>query len=181
MAAALLMSATRGVLRSLAQTASGPAEVLTRLNNMMIEDFPSGRFVTMVYAELDPSSRLLRIANAGHLAPLLVEPSGHRWINHEHGLPLGISASKFSETEVTLGEHSRIAFYSDGITEADIDSAGNDSGEERLLAQMQSPDVTLDGLLADVRKFANGTGLRDDATVILVKARRTELGSSRNA
>jgi sigma-B regulation protein RsbU (phosphoserine phosphatase) len=190
MAAALLMSATRGMLRSLAQTASGPAEVLTRLNNMMIEDFPSGRFVTMVYAELDPVSRLLRVANAGHLAPLLVEPSGHRWINHEHGLPLGISASKFSETEVTLGEHSRIAFYSDGITEADIDSAGsdsaaNDSGEEygpeRLLAQMQSPDVTLDGLLADVRKFANGTGLRDDATVILVRARRTELGSSGNA
>jgi sigma-B regulation protein RsbU (phosphoserine phosphatase) len=176
-AAALLMSATRGMLRSLAQTGSGPAEVLTRLNQLMIEDFPSGRFVTMVYAELDPSSRVMRIASAGHLAPLLVEPSGHRWINHEHGLPLGISASKFSETEVTLGEHSRIAFYSDGITEADIDSADIDSGEEygaeRLLAQMQSPDVTPDSLLADVRKFANGTGLRDDATVILVRARET--------
>jgi sigma-B regulation protein RsbU (phosphoserine phosphatase) len=179
-AAALLMSATRGMLRSLAQTGSGPAEVLTRLNNMMIEDFPSGRFVTMVYAELDPSSRVLRIANAGHLAPLLVEPSGHRWINHEHGLPLGISASKFSETEVTLGEHSRIAFYSDGITEADIDS-GEEYGPERLLAQMQSPHVTLDGLLADVMKFANGKGLRDDATVILVQARGTESGSSNNA
>ena len=133
-AAALLMSATRGMLRSLAQTGSGPAEVLTRLNNMMIEDFPSGRFVTMVYAELDPSSRVLRIANAGHLAPLLVEPSGHRWIKHEHGLPLGISASKFSETAVTLGEHSRIAFYSDGITEAELDS-GEEYGAERLLAQ----------------------------------------------
>ncbi len=169
-AAALLMSATRGMLRSLAQTGSGPAEVLTRLNNMMIEDFPCGRFVTMVYAELDPSSRVLRIASAGHLAPLLVEPSGHRWINHEHGLPLGISASKFSETEVTLGEHSRIAFYSDGITESEVDS-GEEYGAERLLAQMQSPDVTPEGLLADVRKFANGTGLRDDATVILVGAR----------
>ncbi len=179
-AAALLMSATRGMLRSLAQTGSGPAEVLTRLNNMMIEDFPSGRFVTMVYAELDPSSRVLRIANAGHLAPLLVEPSGHRWINHEHGLPLGISASKFSEAEVTLGEHSRIAFYSDGITEADIDS-GEEYGPERLLAQMQSPEVTLDGLLADVMKFANGKGMRDDATVILVRARGTEPGSSNNA
>ena len=179
-AAALLMSATRGMLRSLAQTGSGPGEVLTRLNNMMIEDFPSGRFVTMVYAELDPASRVLRIANAGHLAPLLVEPSGHRWINHEHGLPLGISASKFSETAVTLGEHSRIAFYSDGITEADIDS-GEEYGAERLLAQMQLPDVTVDGLLADVRKFTNGTGLRDDATVILVGARGTELGSSANA
>ena len=179
-AAALLMSATRGMLRSLAQTGSGPAEVLMRLNNMMIEDFPSGRFVTMVYAELDPSSRVLRIANAGHLAPLLIEPHGHRWINHEHGLPLGISASKFSETEVTLGEHSRIALYSDGITEADIDS-GEEYGPERLLAQMQSPDITLDGLLADVMKFANGKGLRDDATVILVRARGTEPGSSKSA
>jgi len=169
-AAALLMSATRGMLRSLAQTGSGPAEVLLRLNNMMIEDFPSGRFVTMVYAELDPSSRVLRIANAGHLSPLLVEPSGHRWIGHEHGMPLGISASKFSETEVTLGEHSRIAFYSDGITEADL-ASGEEYGAERLLAQMQSPDVTPEALLADVRKFSNGNGLRDDATVILVRAR----------
>jgi phosphoserine phosphatase RsbU/P len=171
-AAALLMSATRGMLRSLAQTGSGPAEVLTRLNNMMIEDFPSGRFVTMVYAELDPSTRVMRIANAGHLAPLLIEPSGHRWIKHEHGLPLGISASKFSETEVTLGEHSRIAFYSDGITEAEVDS-GEEYGPQRLLAQMQSPDVSLDALLADVKRFANGAGLRDDATVILVSTRGT--------
>jgi sigma-B regulation protein RsbU (phosphoserine phosphatase) len=179
-AAALLMSATRGMLRSLAQTSSGPAEVLTRLNNMMIDDFPSGRFVTMVYAELDPSTRILRIACAGHLAPLLVDPSGHRWINHEHGLPLGISASKFSETAVTLGEHSRIAFYSDGITEAELDS-GEEYGAERLLVQMQSADVTPEGLLADVRKFVNGTGLRDDATVILVGARGTQLGSGANA
>jgi sigma-B regulation protein RsbU (phosphoserine phosphatase) len=170
------MSATRGMLRSLAQTGSGPADVLTRLNNMMVDDFPSGRFVTMVYAELEPSSRILRIANAGHLAPLLVEPSGHRWINHEHGLPLGISASKFSETQVTLGRHSRIAFYSDGITEAET-ASGEEYGAERLLAQMQSPDVTLEGLLADVRKFANGAGLRDDATVILVRERETEAAS----
>src|SRR5713101_1576602 len=170
-AAALLMSATRGMLRSLAQTGFGPAEVLTRLNNMMIEDFPCGRFVTMVYAEFDPSTRVLRIANAGHLAPLLVEPSGHRWINHEHGLPLGISVSKFSETEVILGKHSRIAFYSDGITEAEVDS-GEEYGPERLLAQMQSADVTPDSLLADVRTFTNGTGLRDDATVIMVGARK---------
>ena len=172
-AAALLMSSTRGMLRSLAQTGSGPGEVLARLNNMMIQDFPDGRFVTMVYAEFDPSKRILRIANAGHLAPLLVdmaEPSGHRWINHEHGLPLGISASKFSEAEVKLGEHSRIVFYSDGITEAE-DNSAEEYGAERLLVQMKSPDVTPDGLLADVRKFANGNGLRDDATVILIAAR----------
>jgi sigma-B regulation protein RsbU (phosphoserine phosphatase) len=169
-AAALLMSATRGMLRSLAQTGSGPAEVLTRLNNMMVDDFPCGRFVTMVYAELDPASRILRIANAGHLSPLLVEPSGHRWIDHEHGLPLGISASKFSESVVSMGKNFRVAFYSDGITEAEVEP-GEEYGPERLLAQMRRPDITPENLLADVKLFADGAGLRDDATAIIVTPR----------
>ena len=169
-AAALLMSATRGMLRSLARSGSGPAEVLTRLNNMLVEDFPSGRFVTMVYAELDPATRTLRLANAGHPPPLLVEPDGHRWVASEHGLPLGVAISKFSETEITLGDHSRIAFYSDGITEASVDS-GEEYGPERLLGQLRSPDASLESLLADVKRFVNGSGLRDDATVIMVEAR----------
>lgn len=166
-AAALLMSATRGVLRSLAQSGSGPAEVLARLNSMLIEDFPSGRFVTMVYAELDPIKRTLRLANAGHLPPLLVGPSGHRWIETECGLPLGIKVGSFSETEITLGPDSRLAFYSDGITEAALES-GEEYGRERVLAQLKSPDTTPESLLADVRKFANGAGLRDDATAIVI-------------
>jgi serine phosphatase RsbU (regulator of sigma subunit) len=111
---------------------------------------------------------------------LLVEPSGHRWIDHEHGLPLGISASKFSEAAVTLGDDSRIAFYSDGITEADIDS-GEEYGPERLLAQMQRSSFTPETLLADVRKFSNGCGLRDDATVILVSTPGTESGATHNS
>jgi sigma-B regulation protein RsbU (phosphoserine phosphatase) len=172
-AAALLMSATRGMLRSLATIGSGPGEVLTRLNNMLLEDFPDGRFVTMVYAELDPQKRTLRLANAGHLAPLLIdlaEPSGYRWIQSEQGLPLGIATSKFSETEIKLNPNSRVAFYSDGITEAELDS-GEEYGPERLLAHVQSPDFSPEGLLKDVKKFVNGAGLRDDATVILVGRR----------
>ncbi len=172
-AAALLMSATRGMVRSLAPISSGPAEVLTRLNNMLLEDFPDGRFVTMVYAELDPKKRVLRLANAGHLSPLLVElgdPSSHCWIQSEQGLPLGIAASRYSEAEIELKPNSRVAFYSDGITEAEVDS-GEEYGAERLIAQLQSPDFSPENLLADVEKFANGAGLRDDATVILVGAR----------
>jgi sigma-B regulation protein RsbU (phosphoserine phosphatase) len=173
MAAALLMSATRGMLRSLARIGSGPGEVLTRLNNMLLEDFPDGRFVTMVYAELDPAKRTLRLANAGHLPPLLVEPTGHRWIQSEQGLPLGVAVSRFSEIEIPLTEGSRIAFYSDGITEAELES-GEDYGAERLLSHVQSPNFSPESLLSDVRKFVDGAALRDDATVILV-GRRPEV------
>lgn len=171
MAAALLMSATRGMLRSLAPIGSGPAQVLTRLNDMLLEDFPDGRFVTMVYAELDPQKRSLRLANAGHLPPLLINPgdSGHRWIQTEQGLPLGVAASRFSETEIRLDPGSRVAFYSDGITEAELDS-GEQFGGERLLAQLKSPEATPASLLAGVKQFVNGKGLKDDATAIVVGA-----------
>src|SRR5437867_13305624 len=54
MPAALLMSAARGIVRSLAPLASGPSEVLARVNQMLLGDFPTGRYVTMIYAVLDP-------------------------------------------------------------------------------------------------------------------------------
>ncbi len=168
-AAALLMSATRGMLRSLAALGSSPGEVLDRLNRMLLEDFPDGRFVTMVYGELDPKKRTLHLANAGHLPPLLVDHLGHRWIETEQGLPLGVSISKFSETEVELGPSSRVVFYSDGLTEAELEP-GEEYGGARLLAQLQAPSITPEGLIANVKRFVNGAGLRDDATVILVSA-----------
>ena len=71
-AAALLMSATRGMLRSLAEACCSPGEVLTRLNKLLVDDFPAGKFVTMVYAVLDPAARSVVFANAGHLRPLFI-------------------------------------------------------------------------------------------------------------
>jgi len=49
------MSSSAAWCESLAHSSSGPAEVLTRLNSLLLEDLPGGRFVTMVYAELDPA------------------------------------------------------------------------------------------------------------------------------
>ena len=92
-AAALLMSATRGMLRSLAQTCTGPGQVLTRLNRLLVEDFPSGRFVTMLLAVLNPSTRTLTFSSAGHLRP---SAGGCKWrafsgqrTRHAAGLGVG--------------------------------------------------------------------------------------------
>jgi sigma-B regulation protein RsbU (phosphoserine phosphatase) len=66
------------MLGSLADTCTSPAQVLNRLNRLMVEDFPSGKFVTLIYAVLDPAKRTLRFASAGHLPPLLIERTGAR-------------------------------------------------------------------------------------------------------
>jgi sigma-B regulation protein RsbU (phosphoserine phosphatase) len=166
-AAALLMSATRAVLRSLAENSCTPAEVLSKLNHLLVEDFPSGRFVTMVYAVLDPGKGTLTYASAGHLPPLLVDSSGARFLETEMGLPLGIRHGSFSETTVELPEQFRVALYSDGITEA-TNPEDEEYGAARLATHVQRPDACPDSLLGDVRSFANGAGLRDDATVIML-------------
>src|SRR3954469_22661715 len=117
-AAALLMSATRGMLRSLATTRGSPSEGLNKRNRLMVEDFPSGRFVTLIYAVLDPAKRTLTFASAGHLPPLLADEKGTRFLESELGMPLGLTRGEFSDTQVHLTEGSRLVFYSDGITEA---------------------------------------------------------------
>src|ERR1700678_2247693 len=168
-AAALLMSATRGMLRSLAEACSTPAEVLTKLNSLLVEDFPAGRFVTLVYAVLDPASRTVTFASAGHLQPLLVDHSGARFLDTERGLPLGLSSGDYSQSVVALHPGSRLVFYSDGISEA-VNQAEEEYGLDRLVQDVMCPNASAISILDDVRSFANGVVLRDDASVVFVKA-----------
>jgi sigma-B regulation protein RsbU (phosphoserine phosphatase) len=166
-AAALLMSATRGMLRSLAEACSTPGEVLTRLNGLLVEDFPVGRFVTLVYAVLDPATHSLTFANAGHLHPLFIDDAGIKFVDTERGLPLGLSCGDYSETTVSLSPGSRLVFYSDGITEA-VNEDEEEYGLDRLARHVSNQGTSAVSIVDDVRAFANGAGFRDDATVVFV-------------
>ena len=166
--AALLMAATRGVLRSLAEASCTPGEVLRRLNQLLVEDLPPARFVTMVYAVLNPAKRTLTIASAGHLQPLLIQGDEVRFLETDAGMPLGVGLGEYSESEIELAPGSRVVFYSDGITEA-ANPDEEEYGQFRLKEHLVQPDTSGESLLEDVRSFVNGFGLHDDATVIMVK------------
>jgi len=166
-AAALLMSATRGMLRSLAEACCTPGEVLTKLNGLLVEDFPAGKFVTLVYALLEPATRTVTFANAGHLHPLFIDDSGSRFLDTERGLPLGLSCGDYSETTVTLTPGSRLVFYSDGITEA-VNEGEEEYGLDRLAQHVACDNASAVSVVDDVRAFANGVGLSDDASLVFV-------------
>jgi sigma-B regulation protein RsbU (phosphoserine phosphatase) len=76
---------------------------------------------------------------------------------------------EYSEAEIHLSQGSRLLFYSDGITEA-TNPEGEEYGAERLEKHFRRADASAESILEDVRTFADGEGLHDDATVILVKA-----------
>ena len=170
-AAALLMSATRGMLRSLAEACCTPGEVLTKLNQLLVNDFPAGKFVTMVYGVLDPATKTLVFANAGHLRPLLIDDRGEQYIDVERGLPLGLATGDYSETEIRLSPGSKLIFYSDGITEA-ANATGEEYGLCRLTEHAIKPDASAISIVGDVQSFSNGSGVCDDASVVFVGVTR---------
>jgi len=168
MGAALLMSSTRTILRLVAETGLPPGEVLSRVNSILLKDFPTAKFVTMVYGLLDPRKRSIVFANAGHLYPLLVDSSGTHFLETDAGLPLGIREGSFSERAVEMASGNRLVFYSDGVTEA-MNTSLQQYGETRLRDHVIKPSATVQSLLDDVRSFTDGQPPSDDVTVVMIQ------------
>jgi len=169
MPAALMMSAVRGMVRSLAPLASGPGEVLSRVNQMLLEDVATGRYVTMIYAVLDPSSRRLTFASAGHPWPLLCHGGDVRPLHTDAGMPLGLFPSQFTEHVVTLCHDFRLLFYTDGISEA-LNRDNEEFGSCRVAEFVANRDCSASNLLQDIREFSGDRGPSDDATLILLRS-----------
>jgi phosphoserine phosphatase RsbU/P len=169
-AAALLMSATRSVFRTIAESTASPSEVLAKLNRTLLRDFPVGRFVTMIYGVLDPAQRTFTFANAGHPWPVILRGTCTKLVETESGLPLGIAETSFSESTVTLSDGGRVLLYSDGISEA-LDHQQEEYGTARLEQLMQCSQISTQEILEDMRGFSTGQPVFDDATVVLISAR----------
>jgi sigma-B regulation protein RsbU (phosphoserine phosphatase) len=167
--AALLMSSTRSVLRLHAGRGLSPRQVLFELNRFLVNDFPPSKFVTLIYAVLDPAERTMTFSSAGHLPPLFVNSADARFLQADAGLPLGLMECEFSEHKIEMPVGSSIFLYSDGVTEAN-NSALEEYGFDRMRAHVINETATVKSLLEDVYKFSSGTAMFDDITVVQISA-----------
>jgi sigma-B regulation protein RsbU (phosphoserine phosphatase) len=168
MGAALLMSSTRTILRLVAETGLPPGEVLSRVNSILLKDFPAAKFVTMIYALVDPQHGSIVFANAGHPHPLFVDSTGAHFLETDAGLPLGIREGSFSERAVEMTSGSRLVLYSDGVTEA-MNSSLQQYGETRLRDHVVTPSATVQSILDSVRSFTADQPASDDVTVVMLQ------------
>jgi phosphoserine phosphatase RsbU/P len=169
MSAALLMSATRAILRSIAPLYPSPAQTLEHLNRTLTEDFPIGKFVTMVYGVLDAGSREITLASAGHLRPLVIN---HHcaFLELDTGLPLGLGPSSYPQSTVRLDPGTRLLLYTDGITEA-MNGTDEEYGPARLVEHFMDPEACIEGLIKEVQRFSASSDRSDDATAVLIRSR----------
>ncbi len=177
MAAALLASEVRGMLRAIAPESRTPGAALERLNQSLSGNFPQGRFVTLLYGVLNPRARTFAWSSAGHPWPLLADASRTRVLGGAPSFPLGLFPCAFAENKIALERSFRIVLYSDGITEA-----ANPSREEYGLARLlhlvewhrrRPADVggnLLETIQEDVHRFTAPGAPQDDATVCVLEA-----------
>lgn len=173
-AAALLVSAMRASLSSLARQELALRAILRRANRFFHASVAEGKYVTLFYAVLDVPSRRLIYVNAGHVPPVLLRTSGEVRLLEAGGFPLGLfDEPRYEEGFVHLHAGDVLALYTDGVTEA-CDAADEPYERTRLIevlrrVQAQSAAAICDAIVTDVLGFS-GPDAEDDQTLLVIKA-----------
>ncbi|MFE9696605.1 SpoIIE family protein phosphatase [Streptomyces sp. NPDC006270] len=165
-------AATMGQLRTAARAYAAldlpPEEVLHQLDQLThdLEHY----IATCLYAIFDPRTERCRVANAGHLPPVLTRP-GHRPgpLDLPTGAPLGVGGVDFDSTTVPLHRGDQLLLYTDGLVETREDPI--DERLDLLLDMLASAGPLLDATCARLVDTMRRPDDPDDVALLLVEAR----------
>lgn len=174
---ALLMAEARAYLRYLARIESDPATLLTNSNRALAEDLGTERYITMHLARLDPVTRRLDYASAGHPSTCVLDRHGRLKASlRRTGPPLGRKPEQpfVNGPSVVLEPGDIVLFLTDGLDEAvnpeGTECFGIDRAFDVLRAEGHRPAADLAHSLCDaVRKFGGPGPQQDDLTVVVLK------------
>ncbi|MBE5970237.1 MAG: HAMP domain-containing protein [Lachnospiraceae bacterium] len=172
--AALFMVTAKTLIKDHTQLGLEPAEVFTRVNNILCDGNEAGLFVTAWMGVLDLVSGKLTYVNAGHNPPLInLEGKGFEYLKCRPGFVLaGMENMVYKQFELDMNVGDSIYIYTDGVTEA-TNAEKELYGEDRLLDYMNShplDDVrqTLRGIRADIDEFVGDAEQFDDITMLIL-------------
>jgi sigma-B regulation protein RsbU (phosphoserine phosphatase) len=173
--AALFMSASMTVIRSLANHYLYPSELLFQVNQELCAQNANNLFVTLFIAAIDLESGLMTYCNAGHPAPFIKHANYDiSELPYTGGMALGIEASfYYEEQRFQLKQNDIVLLYTDGITEA-MNENEELYSEQRLSDLFknnheQSLENYKDILVESVFAFANSSEQADDITLLLLE------------
>lgn len=156
--------------RFLMQKTAGKA--LAKLNDDVVLGGHGHRFVTYIGMILDPETHQLRIANAGHMPPLLKAIDGNveKLGGEQANLPLGVEPGLvYEELTIELAPGEAIILYTDGVTEA-TNPAHELYGTRRLMSNISAAPIGIEALgqelIESVEQFCEGESQRDDICLL---------------
>jgi serine phosphatase RsbU (regulator of sigma subunit)/anti-sigma regulatory factor (Ser/Thr protein kinase) len=173
--AATLTSVIHHSLRTIALQETSPAQILRRLNDVILADHRDDRFCTLALARLtlrDDGGVDGVLALGGHLPPLVRRRGGGV---HPLGIPgtlIGaVEAPQVHDAEFRLDAGDALLLFSDGLSEARRGHEQlSEAGVAELLGSCPSDDARsiCDVLENAALEFQGGTGA-DDVTMLCVR------------
>ena len=178
--AALLKSNLQAMLRAMMATEIPLVKIVERINKVIHQSAPQGKFITFFVGILDLERNSLTYVNAGQKPPYLfhnndvpVEDSKFQLLA-KGGFLLGMSADTTYESEtVLINQGDWVLMYTDGVSEA-INENEEEFTEERieqmirsgLSKKYESAVSMLDFMTAEVKGFMTSQQQRDDLTLM---------------
>lgn len=176
LAPSLLMASTHAYMRTLAKMQSELPDILALVNSSLVAETEDDRFVTMLFACLNPRTRTFVYANAGHPTGYVIDSPGQiKALLKSEAMPLGImSENEFPVADpIALDPGDLVLLLTDGILEA-LSPEGTFFGAERVLdvvrqhRQRTAAEIT-EALRDAVRRFTGRERLVDDVTAVVIK------------
>ncbi|CTQ72741.1 PP2C family protein-serine/threonine phosphatase [Roseibium alexandrii] len=171
MPAAMFMSVSRMILKTLAREGHPPGTVITRLNDVLADDNPECMFVTLFYGCLDLETGMLSYSSAGHEDVYWLGSCG----NCERVESLGPIAGVFENTDYPtrtrqIAPGDGVLLVTDGVTEA-LNPNGELYGHDRLKRFLETSKNAsaldwIETLTAEVSRFAAEAAQSDDITCL---------------
>ena len=165
--AAALTGVARYTVRAIASAVQGPADVLAELNDALLRLATSDRFLTAVFASIEPQTDHLAVtmSSGGHPPPLLLRDDERvEWVEGAPGILLGVFPDPVLVNQrLYLGPGDAVVLYTDGVIEA-----RNEKGEEFGLERLAELLATCSG------RSAEGIARRIERSVLDHRGERTE-------
>jgi sigma-B regulation protein RsbU (phosphoserine phosphatase) len=170
-AAALLMANLQACFRSQSQDAlRQPASMLKAVNKLFCESTPPEHYATLFFGNYDDRSRRLRYVNCGHLPPILLRANGTVERLEPTATVLGVFLNWSSEEgAVDLAPGDTLVLFSDGVTEAGVETAA-EFGEDGLLRVIRANHSGSADTLVKAIISAVAGEKEDDVTVVAIRS-----------
>jgi sigma-B regulation protein RsbU (phosphoserine phosphatase) len=150
-----------------------PAMLMTTLNYQLYRSTPAAKYATMFLGCYDPTARVLRYCNAGHLPPIIIRATGEAFPLDINGTVVGLfDGVTYDESTVVMQPGDIFVAYSDGVTEPENEFG--EFGEDRLVALIKEhrrkplPRIAeiVTGAVAD---WIGAAEQPDDVTIVLAR------------
>jgi sigma-B regulation protein RsbU (phosphoserine phosphatase) len=174
--AALMMASLEASLRALASVVDDPAELMGRVNNLVLQASSADRYATLFYAQYDPANRRLTYVNAGHNPPVVLRNCGGscQVLRLETGGPvIGLLRKSYERGVFSLEAGDLAVLFTDGVSES-MNARYEEWGEERFIefAKTCHGLPVLEGMkriMAAAQAFAAGASQHDDMTLVMLR------------